>query len=168
MMAFAELKKIRNDQDHCFGCIMIDLSKAFDKINQSLLRILQRYELRGVCLEWFKSYISERKQAVKLGGTNSSFQSVNFGVPQGSILELLLFIIYINDLPNFGGKLIPYLFADDVICLYKQDKESRQNLTHKLDLKYWLEQNNLSLNVEKTQMVFFLGSEKNVVTFNDS
>ena len=97
------------------GCgIFIDLQKAFDTVNHRiLLSKLEHYGILGCALAWFRSYLSDRKQYVSVNGSNSNLLSITCGVPQGSVLGPLLFLIYINDLPNASKKLTFYLFADD-------------------------------------------------------
>ena len=104
-----------------FGCgIFIDLQKAFDTVNHKiLLSKLEHYGVRGCALEWFGSYLSDRKQYVYVNGSNSNLLSVTCGVPQGSVLGPLLFLIYINYLPNASKKLNFYLFADDTNIYYE-------------------------------------------------
>ena len=78
-----------------FGCgIFVDLQKAFDTVDHKiLLHKLEYYGICGICNDWLKSYLSDRKQFVSINGCNSDLMPVNFGIPQGSVLGPLLFLI---------------------------------------------------------------------------
>ena len=107
---------IRNTIDNQkYGCgVFIDLKKAFDTVNHSiLLRKLEHYGIRGVALDWFTSYLLDRKQYVSVEGHISRYCEITCGVPEGSVLGPLLFLIYINDLPSVSKSVAFYLFADD-------------------------------------------------------
>ena len=94
-------ESIRQSPDEgSFGCgIFVDLKKAFDTVEHKiLLHKLENYGIQGICNDWFMSYLSDRKQFVSINGYNSDLMPVDCGEPQGSVLGLFLFLIYINDL----------------------------------------------------------------------
>ena len=82
---------------------------------------LEHYGIRDSALLWFESYLSKRKQFVFINGEHSELREVSCGVPQGSVLGPLLFLIYINDLPNISNKLDIFLFADDTNIYYEKE-----------------------------------------------
>ena len=96
------------------GVLFLDIRQAFDTINHEiLLGKLEHYGFQEKSLLWMKSYLKDRKQFCKLNHNQSSVKNIHYGVPQGSNLGLLLFFIYINDLPNCLEESVPRLFADD-------------------------------------------------------
>ena len=113
--------------------------------------------------EWFKSYLSNRKQFVTIGNVNSDMMSIPMGVPQGSVLGPLLFLLYLNDLPKCSSVLDFHLFADDTNLFYSSGSlldiettvRSELELVHK-----WLCCNQLSLNIEKSNYVIFHAPQK--------
>ena len=97
--------------------VFLDLSKAFDTVNHKiLLHKLHHYGIRGNAHKWFTSYLTNRKQCVEINSTKSDWLPISCGVPQGSVLGPLLFLIYINDLHSASAQLThvtPIMFADD-------------------------------------------------------
>ncbi len=139
--------------------IFIDLQKAFDTVDHKiLLHKLDYYGIRGTANDWFKSYLSNRKQYVSINGFESNVTDMKFGVPQGSVLGPLLFLIYINDL----HKSIKYCktrhFADDTNLLIKNKSLKQLQKQVNLDLRNlckWLKSNKISLNASKTELIIF-------------
>ena len=136
--------------------VFIDLSKAFDVIDHSILIYkLKYYGVRGKCLNWFESYLSNRQQFTVVNGTNSKYNTVGCGVPQGSILGPFLFLIYVNDLPQCSQSLNYILFADDTSVFTSGNDLSSLVINMNLQLTKiatWMEANKLILNVEKTNL----------------
>ena len=129
---------IKNSLDNGkFNCgIFIDLKKAFGTVNHEILLMkLEHYGIRGTAQEWFKSYLSNRKQYVSINGSNSSYLNVTCGAPQGSVVGPLLFLIYSNDLPLALSKLPFYLFADDTNIYYEAESLARLQSVVNTELK---------------------------------
>ena len=139
--------------------IFLDFSKAFDTVNHNiLLEKLSHYGFRGNALDWLRSYLEDRKQCVFVSGRNSDYMDVKHGVPQGSILGPLLFLIYINDIANICNIFTVYLFADDasLFCYHKNQSELEKIINLNLmELSKWLTANKLSLNIKKSKILFF-------------
>ena len=143
-----------------FGCgIFVDLRKAFDTVNHEiLLSKLEHYGIRDSMLNWFRSYLTDCKQFVTINGNSSELLNNNCGVPQGSVLGPLLFLLYINDLPNISRVLNFYLFADDTNIYYESKSliDLERTINKELRKLYiWLNINRLSLNIDKTNFVIF-------------
>ena len=148
-----------------FSCgIFLDFSKAFDTVNQNILiEKLDYYGIRGVTKDWFTSYLTNRYQYVSLGQTASELLSVSCGVPQGSVLGPLLFLIYINHFSNCSEILDFHLFADDANLFYKHKNlkvlESKVN-NELVNIHTWLSANKLSLNIDKSNFIIFHPPQK--------
>ena len=145
-------------------CIMIDFSKAFDTVRHDiLLKKLEIYGIRGIVLNWFASYLKGRSQSVKYNDFTSDKMNITYGVPQGSILGPILFLLYINDLPKIFSYLITTLFADDATFLnvgneiiqliYKTNRDLHEFYT-------WTRANRLTVNLDKT--IYLLITNKKV------
>ena len=136
--------------------LFIDLSKAFDTVDHSILiKKLDYYGVRNENLKWFKSYLTNRKQFV-INGKN--LEVISYGVPQGSILGPLLFLIYINDIAKCTELLDFILFADDTTSFVsgKNALELFRTVNNELPkLQNWFYANKLSLNTLKTKYVLF-------------
>lgn len=137
----------------------IDLAKAFDTVDHSiLLDKLSYMGIRGNVLELIKSYLTDRFQMVRIGNTNSSYKLIDIGVPQGTILGPLLFILYINDLLCQMPKDTILSYADDTALLSGADSwcEAKDRISRKLnEVSIWMALNKLSLNVDKTVFMSF-------------
>ena len=139
--------------------LLIDFSKAFDMVDhQILLKKLYHYGIRGTGLKWLESYLSNRQQFVHVNNTSSKTRSLKFGVPQGSILGPLLFVIYINDMPKVYKWAKFILYADDanIIITAKNIYEIEEHFkTLSRELHSWVNSNGLLLNVTKTNYMIF-------------
>ena len=143
-----------------FGCgIFIDFQKAFDTVDHNILvKKLDHYGIRGVSNSWFKSYLNNRKQYVSINGFNSELNDIKCGVPQGSVLGPLLFLLYINDLHASITFSKVHHFADDTNLLHFRSSIKLLNKQINCDLKHlvnWLNANKISLNISKTELVLF-------------
>ena len=128
-------EKIRQAIDsNSLACgVFIDLQKAFDTVNHKiLLDKLQYYGIRGTSLSWFKTFLENRRQVVTISGTSSTERFITHGVPQGSVLGPLLFLLYINDLNESISHSTTYHFADDTSLLLvdKSIKKIKKLINH--------------------------------------
>jgi len=141
------------------GAIYIDLSKAFDTVNHVLLLDkLQKFGIKGHALDWMTNYLTDRTQCTSVNGNLSSSLSVEIGVPQGSILGPLFFIIFVNDLPSVTKLCKVVLYADDTALFYAADDVNviqRSLLSDFLHISNWMDVNRLILNVDKTKSMIF-------------
>ena len=141
------------------GAVFIDLKKAFDLVDHKcLLHKLEHYGVRGPSYNWFVDYLCTRLQRVKFGKELSSSLPLDYGVPQGSLLGPLLFVLYINDLPQCSC-----MNADDTViyttglesdCIMTEIQEDLQRV------EQWMENNKLVLNLTKTKCMLFCTKQK--------
>lgn len=146
------------------GGLFLDISKAFDTLDHRiLLNKLERYGIRGIVRSIIESYLSNRKQYVAIGNTKSTMRTIDIGVPQGSNIGPLLFLIYVNDLGSIPLRGVPRLFADDTAIFYPNNKpvEIVSDIEHDLKvLVDYFSKNLLSLNFAKTKYLIFHSARK--------
>ena len=161
-------EKIRDalDSGNIACGVFIDLKKAFDTVNHEiLLKKLLHFGVRGLAYNWFSSYLSNRKQYVTIETSKSCEETVKYGVPQGSVLGPLLFIIYINDLKNAIKYSSVHQYADDTNLMFadKSVKKINKYINHDLKLlSEWLIANRISLNTDKTEIIIFKNKNKKI------
>lgn len=154
----------------CMG-VFLDLAKAFDTVSIPILtKKLETFGIRGIALDWFHSYLSNRVQKVRVGTSISDELPVGFGVPQGSILGPTLFAIYMNDVLELtipGANIICY--ADDTVAVFKDSswekvlKMAEEGINQ---IAEWLNRNLLTLNLKKTKFMTFYNTQRSMPQVN--
>ena len=159
------------DRGNVNAVVFLDLKKAFDTVDHGiLLSKLHAYGIQGVASDWLKSYLSNRMQKCSVNGFLSHNQTLHCGVPQGTILGPLLFLIYINDLPNCLAHSKTRMYADDTNLSFAGNNvlDIEQNLNQDLEnVNEWLIANKLTLNQSKTEFML-IGSRQRIRTFETS
>jgi hypothetical protein len=165
-----------NDGMFCVG-VFLDLKKAFDVCNHNiLLKKMEKYGIVGTELEWFKSYLTGRSQVVDINGTHSTPRDIDISVIQGSILGPILFLIYINDLPN-ATNLLTFMFADDTSTLKSMTDLNELISFVNAELKKmatWFRCNKMAVNTSKTKFIIFrtrgkiINNDSVNILFNDN
>ena len=151
------------DKGKINGVVFLDIRKAFDSINHKILlrKLKNQFGIHDIELKWFESYLTNREQVCLVNGHTSLPKKIRCGVPQGSILGPLLFLLYVNDMPDHLKKTTPYLYADDTqISSSSYDFETlAQNLSDDLNnIQRWLLKNKLQHHPTKTKVMFIASS----------
>ena len=159
-----DIKKSFSKGEFTLG-VFIDLSKAFDTVDHEIiLKKLGFYGINGKAKQWFESYLRNRHQFVSFdNGKSTTLLKILCGVPQGSILGPLLFLIYVNDLHKASSDLLPVMFADDtnIFLSGKNITELFSKMNKELkNIALWFQCNKLSLNVKKTKFSLFHSARK--------
>ena len=151
------------DQGNVAALAFLDLSAAFDSVYHRILfrRLRESYCIGGMALSWITSYLTDRHQHVNRAGSQSTSQHINFGVPQGSVLRPLLFVLYTADLASLidDHRLHPHLYADDTQvygwCRPTDVNLLQARMSHCIDDVWsWTRSNRLQLNPAKTEFVW--------------
>ena len=163
LTSLESIQKALNDGQFAWG-IFIDLEKAFDTVSHNILiGKLNHYGKRGIPNDWFRSYLSDRTQFVSINGFNSDYKTVKYGVPQGSVLGPLLFLIFINDLNIAIENSETFHYADDTCLLNIKYSIKKINKVVNKDLKFltqWLHANKIYFNVAKAEVIIFRRQKK--------
>lgn len=154
--------KMIKDQNEHIVCVFLDLKRAFETVDRiKLLNKLKEYGIGGVVHKWLDSFLTKRKQKVKINGVTSNELEIDLGTPQGAILSAFLFILYINDMPNNLKHCRINLFADDTLIYMSGTRINDIIGKVNEDLSgvfKWLCVNKLKLNVEKTKYMIIKGT----------
>ena len=159
LLYFAEKNYANLDNNQSSLAVYIDFSKCFDTLNRSiLLKKLEAYGITGIPLKLLKSYLTDRFQAVWVNKVTSAFKSINAGVPQGSVLGPILYLIYFNEIPNISNEFSTCLFADDTTLIFEHSNKYDlfKSCDYGINLFYsWCCSNRLSINIKKTKAMLF-------------
>ena len=142
--------------DMC-GICFLDIEKCFDTIHHGIvLQKLEYYGIQGYALQWFKQYLTNITQCMRLGNSLSDIKPISIRVPQGSVLGLILFLLYVNDLPQHIKNEQCDMFADDTI-IYSSGQSISENQS-KLQMAIdsvipWYDSNRLEVNTEESSVM---------------
>ena len=158
------------DQDFYVCCIFLDFSKAFDTINHTILlaKLMKSFNFSDEAVSWIASYLKDRINYVEFNGKSSQSNTINCGVPQGSILGPLLFILYINDITNCLTNGAAVIYADDSTLIFKAKSLSVLQTIVNIDLDHVLNYcniNRLKLNASKCSAMLF-GKSSDTLSIN--
>ena len=165
-----KIRRAIDDKESSCG-VFLDFSKPFDTINHDiLLKKLELYGIRGIARTWFISYLTNRQQTVSVSNVTSTPVNISCGVPQGSVLGPILFLLYINDFHSRSDFFDFHLFADDTNLFSKHKSLSSLEAIindELINVNSWLCANKLSLNVEKSSFVVFHPPQRKIIpSFN--
>ena len=152
------------DQSHLSLLARFDVSSAFDMVDHEILlrRLQLSFGLSGIPLRWFKSYLSDRSQMVVLGDSRSQWVEIKLGVPQGSVLGPILYVLFTADIPSLFAKhgATGHLYADNAQAFVHGLPTEQLSLVRSIDLlthdlHLWMSTNRLCLSADKTQLIWF-------------
>ena len=165
LLELSEKIRLANDNEKYSYGVFLDLKKAFDTVNHNIvLKKLEIYGIRGITSKWLKSFLKDRKQHATIQGIKSDQNSTDYSVPQGSVLVLLLFIIFINDFHSAIQFIAVQHFADNTNLLsdYSFKKLSKHINSDLKLVNEWIRANKLLQNASKTEIIIFKPKNKNI------
>ena len=151
------------DNDKVTGLISLDFKKTFDVVNYNILpQKLQIYGVSDAAFQWFRSYLSDRWQCVRVNGCTSSLLPINQGIPQGTIIGPMLFLLFINDIPLHIQNSNIDIYADDVTLTscskWNNISSVNNNIRGDLEnIQHWANINKMVINEKKTKSMLVIG-----------